>query len=112
MFKLKFIFSTLIFISFLIVTSTVKNKARILEKETLSLNNKISSKEKNINEAQLDFYYLSSPQEIEKKLSLIGLVNYQLIAYSKIFFEISDFTMIEKKTSNLNNLNENKTKKN
>ena len=58
MFKSKFIFSTLIFISLLIVTSTVKNKARILEKETLSLNNKISYKEKNINEDKLDFYYL------------------------------------------------------
>ena len=112
MFKSKFISSILIFIFFLIVTSTIKNKTRILEKEILSLNNKILSKEKNINEAQLDFYYLSSPQEVEKRLNLIGFDNYQPIAYSKIFFNISDFTIIEKKTSNLNNLNEQKTKKN
>ena len=112
MFKSKFISSILIFIFFLIVTSTIKNKTRILEKEILSLNNKILSREKNINEAQLDFYYLSSPQEVEKRLNLIGFDNYQPIAYSKIFFEISDFTVIEKKTSNLNNLNEHKAKKN
>jgi hypothetical protein len=112
MFKSKFISSILIFIFFLIVTSTIKNKTRILEKEILSLNNKILSREKNINEAQLDFYYLSSPQEVEKRLNLIGFDNYQPIAYSKIFFNISDFTIIEKKTSNLNNLNEQKTKKN
>ena len=112
MFKSKFISSILIFIFFLIVTSTIKNKTRILEKEILSLNNKILSREKNINEAQLDFYYLSSPQEVEKRLNLIGFDNYQPIPYSKIFFNISDFTIIEKKTSNLNNLNEQKTKKN
>ena len=112
MFKSKFISSILIFIFFLIVTSTIKNKTRILEKEILSLNNKILSREKNINEAQLDFYYLSSPQEVEKRLNLIGFDNYHPIAYSKIFFNISDFTIIEKKTSNLNNLNEQKTKKN
>ena len=111
MFKLKFIFSILIFISFLIVTSTVKNKARILEKEILSLNNKISSKEKNINEAQLDFYYLSSPQEIEKKLSLIGFDNYQPISHSKIFFHISDFINIQNKFSNLKHLNDKKIQK-
>ena len=104
MFKSKFISSILIFIFFLIVTSTIKNKTRILEKEILSLNNKILSREKNINEAQLDFYYLSSPQEVEKRLNLIGFDNYQPIAYSKIFFNISDFTIIEKKTSHLNYL--------
>ena len=111
MFNSKFIFSALIFIFFLIVTSVIKNKTRIIEKEILNLDNKILSKEKNINEAQLDFYYLTSPQEIEKRLNLIGFDNYQPIAYSKIFFEFSDFTNIEKKISNLNDLNGQKTKK-
>ncbi len=111
MFNSKFIFSALIFIFFLTVTSVIKNKTRIIEKEILSLNNIILSKEKNINEAQLDFYYLTSPQEIEKKLNLIGFDNYQPIAYSKIFLNFSDFTNIEKKTSNLNNPNEQRTQK-
>ena len=111
MFNSKFIFSALIFIFFLKVTSVIKNKTRIIEKEILSLNNIILSKEKNINEAQLDFYYLTSPQEIEKKLNLIGFDNYQPIAYSKIFLNFSDFTNIEKKTSNLNNPNEQRTQK-
>ena len=111
MFNSKFIFSALIFIFFLTVTSVIKNKTRIIEKEILSLNNIILSKEKNINEAQLDFYYLTSPQEIEKKLNLIGFDNYQPIAYSKIFLNLSDFTNIEKKTSNLNNPNEQRTQK-
>ena len=35
--------------------------------------------------AQLDFYYLSSPAEIEKKLNIIGLNNYQPINIQKYF---------------------------
>ena len=111
MFKTKFIISTIIFITFLIVTSFIKNKTRIIEKQILSLNNKKLSKKKDVNEAQLDFYYLTSPAEIESRLELIGFNNYQPIAYSKIFFDISDFINIEKKISNLKDQNEKKIKK-
>ena len=34
---------------------------------------------------ELDFYYLSSPVELEKKLNLIGFNNYQPIKYSNIY---------------------------
>ena len=63
-------------------------------------------KKNNINEAQLDFYYLTSPAELEKKLDLLGFNNYQSINYSKIYFNILDFTQVQKKISNLKNLNE------
>tara|TARA_B100000035_G_scaffold315332_1_gene335304 strand:- start:1249 stop:1587 length:339 start_codon:yes stop_codon:yes gene_type:complete len=111
MFNSKFIFSALIFIFFLTVTSIIKNKTRIIEKEILSLDNKILSKEKNINEAQLDFYYLTSLEEIERRLNLIGFDNYQPIKYSKIFFDFLDFTNIGKKSTNLNNINEQRSQK-
>ena len=73
---------------------------------------KLNTKEKNVNEAQLDFYYLSSPAEIEKKLSIIGFNNYQPISYSKIFLKISDFSLSQNKFSTLNNLMKKKSKKN
>ena len=44
MFKTKLIISISIFISFLIITSAIKNKTRIIEKEISSLNIKIFSK--------------------------------------------------------------------
>ena len=72
--------------------------------------NKILLQKKDFNEAQLEFYYLTSPAEIEKKLSLIGFSNYQPIKYSNIFFKISDFDNIQKKFSNLKNSNEKKIK--
>ena len=110
MFRSKIIICVTIFTTFLVLTSAIKNKTRIIEKQIMYLNNKILSKKKDFNEAQLEFYYLTSPAEIEKKLSLIGYSNYQPIKYSNIFFKISDFDNIQKKFSNLKNLNEKKIK--
>tara|TARA_B100001063_G_scaffold94740_1_gene88397 strand:+ start:222 stop:563 length:342 start_codon:yes stop_codon:yes gene_type:complete len=111
MFNTKFIISTTIFITLLIVTSAIKNKTRILEKKITNINFKILSKKKDVNESQLDFHYLSSPAEIEKRLDLLGLENYQPISHSKIFLKISDFTKIQNKVSTLKNLNEKKIQK-
>ena len=111
MFRTKFIISITIFVTFLIITSAIKNKTRVIEKQILNLNAKILIKKKDINEAQLDFYYLTSPSEIEKKLDIIGFDRYLPIKYSNIFFDISDFTEIQNKISNLKNINEKKIKK-
>ena len=111
MFKTKFLVSLTIFITFLIITSTIKNKTRYIEKKTLNLNSEILSKEKNLNKAQLEFFYLTSPAVLEKKLNIIGIYDYQPIIHSKIFFDISDLINIQNKTSNLNNINEKKIKK-
>ena len=51
-------------ISGLIFTSLVKNKTRLLEKELLYLNNEINSLNFNLNEASLDFEYLTTPKRI------------------------------------------------
>tara|TARA_B100001094_G_C17883560_1_gene648063 strand:- start:411 stop:749 length:339 start_codon:yes stop_codon:yes gene_type:complete len=111
MFKTKFMISVTIFITFLIITSAIKNKTRIIEKKISSLQRTILIKEKNINEAELDFYYLSSPAELEKKLNLLGFNDYQPIQYSNIYFDISDLSKIQNKISNLNNINGKKTQK-
>ena len=111
MFKIKFIISLSIFVIFLLTTSAIKNKTRVIEKQILNLNKIILVQEKNINEAELDFYYLTSPIELEKKINLIGLNNYQPIKYSNIYFKISDYNKIHNKISNLNNLNGEKIQK-
>ena len=111
MFKSKFIISLIVFVTFLIFTSALKNETRILEKQITNLNSKIFIIKKEINEVQLDFHYLTSPAQIEKKLKIIGLDFYQPIAYSKIFFDIGDFNEIQNKFSNLKNFNEKKIQK-
>jgi len=110
MFRSKIIFCVTIFTTFLVLTSAIKNKTRIIEKQITHVNSKIVLQKKDFNEAQLEFYYLTSPAEIEKKLSLIGFSNYQPIKYSNIFFKISDFDNFQNKFSNLKNLNEKKIK--
>ena len=111
MFKSKYIVSVSIFITFLIITSSIKNKTRVIERQISNLNSKILLIEKNINEAQLDFHYLSSPKVIEKKLKILGFNNYQPIPYSKIYLDILDFNNIENKISNIQNLNEKEIQK-
>ena len=111
MFKMKFIISISLFISFLLFTSTIKNKTRVIEKNISNLTTKIFIKSNDINETQLDFHYLTSPAEIEKKLSVIDSDSYQPIKYSRIFFDISDFTEIQNKISNLENIDEKKIQK-
>ena len=111
MFKMKFIIASSIFISFLLVTSIIKNKTRVIEKNISNLSKIILIKTKNINEAQLDFHYSTSPAEIEKKLRIIGLDYYKPIKYSNIFFDISDFTETQNKISNLKNIYEKKIQK-
>ena len=111
MFKTKFIISMSIFVIFLIITSVIKNKARVLEKQISNLKKNVLMKEKNVNEAELDFYYLSSPVELEKKLNLIGLNNYQPIKYSNIYQNFNELNKIQNKLSNLNKLDGKKTQK-
>tara|TARA_Y200000002_G_scaffold337348_1_gene306045 strand:- start:41 stop:379 length:339 start_codon:yes stop_codon:yes gene_type:complete len=111
MFKTKFIVSISIFVTFLIITSSIKNMTRAIEKKISILNTAVLLKEKNFNEAELDFNYLTSPAELERKLNLIGLNDYQPIKYSNIYFDISDLTSIQNKISNLKNLNGKKIQK-
>ena len=111
MFRTKIIISISVFIIFLIITSVIKNETRVLEKQISSIKIVILKKEKNVNEAELDFYYLTSPNELEKKLDLIGFNDYQPIKYSNIYFNISDLTKIQNKFLNLNNLNSKKIQK-
>ncbi len=111
MFKIKFLISITIFITFLTVTSAIKNKTRIIEKQIINLNKIKIIKEKKFNEAELDFYYLTSPKELEKKLYLIGFNDYKPIKYSNIYFDISEITKIKNKISNLNFLDGEKIQK-
>ena len=112
MFKSKIFISTVIFLIFLIITSIIKNQTRIIEKKLHKLNELTSLKEKDINESQLDFYFLSSPAEIEKKIKILDQNNYLPIENSKIFLSLSNYINIQKNISEINNLYEEKTKKN
>ena len=112
MFRSKIIMPVIIFLFLLIITSIIKNETRIIEKKLSKLNKQIILKEKDINESELDFYFLSSPAELEKKVKILGNKNYNPIKNSNIFQNLSNFKNIQKKISIFNKYDEKKTKKN
>ena len=111
MFKPKVIVIITIFLILLIITSIIKNQTRIIEKKLYKLNEKIVLKEKDVNESQLDFYFLISQAEIEKKVKILGQINYVPIKNSNIFLNFSNFTDMQKRISTLDKKNEKKIKK-
>ena len=112
MFKARIFIPLIIFLLLLVIISITKNQTRIIEKKLYKLNKKIALKEKDINESQLDFYFLTSPAEVEKKINILEQVIYMPIENSKIYLNISNFIDIKKKLSVINNQNEKKTRKN
>ena len=111
MFKTKFLISILIFSSLMIATSVIKNQTREIEKKIYNLSGVILSKEKDFNESQLDFFYITSPLMIEKKIKHLDNNNYIIMEYSKIFLSMTDFMNLDSKYVIQEIENEKKTKK-
>ena len=111
MFKIKILVSVITFSILLIVTSIIKNQTRETEKKILYLGKIIKIKEKDLNESQLDFFYLTSPSKIENKVKNLDNENYFPMDYSKIFLSMSDFLNIKNKLAIKSVLNEKKTQK-
>ena len=111
MFKIKLIISIIIFSFLTIGTSVVKNETREIEKKIFVLNKKTNQMERDFNESQLDFFYLTSPSMVEKSIEHLDNIEYSPMEYSKIFLSISDFTNIQNKFANQRSQNEQKNKK-
>ncbi len=110
MFKIKIFVSVITFSILLIVTSIIKNQTRETEKKILNLSKIIKTKEKDLNESQLDFTYLSSPLIIHDKIKLIDNEKYVTMEYSKIFLSMSSFLDLQNKLVIQRNQNEIKKK--
>ena len=111
MFKIKIFFSIIIFLFFLVFTSIIKNKNREIEKKIYNINLKIHKKEKDLNESQLDFEYLTSPLNIEQRIKILDSYEYHPMDYSNIFFSISNFLNLEKKLAKQKKYHEKKIQK-
>ena len=102
MFKLKILTSIFVFSFFLIGTSIIKNKTREIEKKIHKANNSIFIKEKDLKESQLDYSYLTSPSQIEKKLELLDSNRYFPMEFSQIFLSIENFLDLKNKFTEKN----------
>ena len=97
MYKVKILISIIVFISLLVCTSVIKNETSDIEKKIYDLAKIIDIKEKDFNESQLDFSYLTSPAVIEKKIEYLDRNQYQPMEYSKIFLNMSSFLNLQNK---------------
>ncbi len=101
MIKKSLIFSLGIFLILMVFASTVKHTTRNLEKKINKTNKKIFTLKKELNDAQTDFIYLSSPAQLEKYLNILGKSNYSTYHYSKIFFSTNEFLIYNSKETKL-----------
>ena len=109
MFKVKLTTSLLIFSILLGVTSAIKNKTRIIEKNIYSYEKKIINLQNNLYEAQLDFSYLSSPENLSKNIFEYSNEEYSILSRSRIYQSLDEFLKESKKTT-MKSINENKKK--
>tara|TARA_B110001450_G_scaffold240960_1_gene250081 strand:+ start:449 stop:787 length:339 start_codon:yes stop_codon:yes gene_type:complete len=111
MYKIKVIISVGIFSILLGMTSVIKTKTRIIEKNNLKFNTQISAIKKDLHETQLDYYYLSSPRNLSSKILELDFIKYFPMDFSRIYSSYVDFSSTSKKITILNNIYEQKTKK-
>ena len=97
MFKLKVFIILVVFSCLLVGTSIIKNKTREIERNIYSLKKIVNLKEKDLKESQLDFFYLTSPSIIEKKIEHLDANKYFPMEFSNIFLNLSNFMDLEKK---------------
>ena len=109
--KIKLIISIGIFSILLSITSAIKNQTRIIEKSIYKIDRKIAAIEKDLYETELDYSYLSSPNNLSKKIKNLAFIDYMPMDFSRIYLNYRDFTDSRKKITILKMNNEKKTKK-
>ena len=109
--KIKLTASLLIFSILLVVTSTVKNKTRIIEKKIYKIDSRISITEKDLHETELDYFYVTSPKNLSSKVKDLSLIDYTPMDFSRIYLNYISFVDFQKKISILKKKNEKKIQK-
>ena len=95
--KTNLFISICIFSILLGITSTIKNQTRTIEKNIYKLDRKIAIIEKDLYETELDYFYLSSLNNLSKKIKNLAFVEYIPMDFSRIYLNYNDFTDVQKK---------------
>ncbi len=91
MFKVKILVSICIFSILLGFTSIIKTQTRIIEKKIYKTNVVLAKIENDLHEVQLDYYYLSSPGYLSKKIDELSYTQYSPMDFSRIFLSYGDY---------------------
>jgi|TARA_B110000211_G_scaffold196111_1_gene225025 hypothetical protein len=95
----KLFVSLSIFTVLMIITSVLKNETRLIEKNIKYYETNIADLKNNLYESQLDFFYLSSPRNIIKKISNHSEIDYETMLYSRIYLSLDQFLIEKEKTA-------------
>ena len=95
----KIFISLIVFSILMTLTSIIKTKTRIIEKNILIYEKKIANLKNNLYEAELDYYYLSSPTIISRNIIEHSNDEYFTVDYSRIYFSLDQFLNEQKKTT-------------
>ena len=91
MFNKSIIISLCTFFILMIFTSFIKNETRNTEKNIKKLEKEIFVLEKELNNANVDFLYLSSPEKLKENLARFDKKKYFSFDYSRFFLSIEEF---------------------
>ncbi len=80
-----------IFFLLILSASVIKNKSRNLEKEIFKLKSDILLLEKHINDAEVEYIYLSSPEILIKNLDQLNKNQYSTQKPNRIFYSTDQF---------------------
>ena len=75
----------------MIFTSIIKNNTRNIEKNIEKLNTEILKLNKELFNAEMDYIYLSSPDKLEKNISIFNKKRYLTYDFSRIFLSTEEF---------------------
>ncbi len=95
----KILISVIVFSILMFCTSIIKNKTRIVEKKIDKHERKISNIKNEIFETQLDFHYLSSPEQISERISFLKSDKYLHMHFSNIYLGYESFLIEQNKFS-------------
>ena len=109
--KIKLIISLFIFSILLGITSAIKNQTRIIEKNIYKIDRRILAIEKDLHETELDYSYLSSPNNLSVKIKDLAFIEYVPMDFSRIYLNYRNFIDAQKKITILRMNNEKKTQK-
>ena len=104
MFNKSLIVSLSIFLFFMIYTSSVKHKTRNLEKKINILNREIGILKKELKDAETDYVFLSSPEQLKDYLLILNINDFSTYDISRIFKSTDKFIIYKNKQTNLSNL--------
>jgi hypothetical protein len=90
-----------VFSFLLTITSIIKNQTRIIEKNIYKIDRKILVLKKDLSETELDYFYLSSPNNLSNRTKDLALIDYVPMDFSRIYLNYNDFLDSKKKITNL-----------